>query len=98
MFIPPKRIYTFNAILNRIPMAFFTETEQQSWHLYGTTENSEQLREPEKGHQQLEETHSLISNQLIYDLLDVSWLKDLTVWKDMCFGIAVIHGFSDEQK
>lgn len=84
----PKEYILFNAILSRIPMAFFTETKQPSWHLYGATENSEQLREPEKGHQQLEETQSLILNQLIYDLLDVSWFKDLTVWKDMCFGIA----------
>ena len=39
MTILPKAIYRFNAILIKLPMAFFTELEQNVYNLYGNTKN-----------------------------------------------------------
>ena len=43
--IQPKHIYGFNKILIKIPMAFFTDTEETILNLYGTTKDHQIAKE-----------------------------------------------------
>ena len=61
MTILPKTIYRFNAILIKIPMAFFTEQERIISNLYGNTKDPE-LPEPSRKRRNLEVSCCLISN------------------------------------
>ena len=42
----PKAIYRFNAIPTKLPMAFFTELEQNNLSMYGDTKDPKQPIQP----------------------------------------------------
>ena len=68
----PKEIYRFNAILTKIPMAFFTKVKQISWNLYGSTKDPE---EPKQSWERtkLETLQSLISNSSHKAIVIKAW-------------------------
>ena len=45
MNIQPKAIYRFNAIPIKLPIAFFTELEQNFYNVYGNTKDPEQQKQ-----------------------------------------------------
>ena len=46
--ILPKAIYRFTAILTKIPMEIFTDTEETILNLHGTTKDTQYQSNPEK--------------------------------------------------
>ena len=46
--ILPKAIYRFTAILTKIPMEIFTDTEETILNLHGTTKDAQYQSNPEK--------------------------------------------------